>query len=68
MDVHSIGVLLGMGGVYTQALLDMGGVLGPPLLFHSWNSWAHHCRFIPTIVRLAIVVSFLQRSGIPSLT
>jgi len=68
MDVRFVGTLLGMGGVYTQALLDMGGVLGPPLLFHSWNGWAHHCCFILAIVRLAIVVSFLQWSGIPSLT
>jgi hypothetical protein len=68
MDVRSVGALLGMGGVYTQALLDMGGVLGPPLLFHSWNDWACHRRFILAIVGPAIVVSFLQWSGIPSLT
>ncbi len=34
-----VGTLLGMGGAYGKALL-----LGPPLLFHSCNGWARHCR------------------------
>ncbi len=45
MDIRYVGALLGMGGAYGKALLDMGGVLSPPLLFHSCNGcWACHCR------------------------
>jgi hypothetical protein len=43
MDLHCVGALLGMGGVYVEALLDMGGALGPPLPLCSYNGQAHHC-------------------------
>jgi hypothetical protein len=55
MDVCCVRTVLGMGGVYAKVLLDMGGVLGPPLLFHSCIGQACHCCFTPTTVGLTII-------------
>lgn len=55
MDVYCVRTLLGMGGVYVEMLLDMGGVSGVPLLFHSCIGWAHQQYFTFTIVGPAII-------------
>jgi hypothetical protein len=66
MGVHCVGALLGMGDVYAKVLLDMGGVLGLPLLFDFCNSWVCHHRFTHVIVKPAVAISLLQLLGMLS--
>ncbi len=42
MGLRYVRTLLGMGGAYVEALLDMSAALGLPLPLHSCNGQAHH--------------------------